>query len=646
MSPKNMPPNARDDVPNEADESSNLDQDGASRVRDSNHQNNSSNNNQPNSAQNGHSLSLSPTTSSSLQPRAYIPSARCINVSSNISNGAEISSSSRLAGDSNATIYIVPSCDNETNSNIPIPRHAQPDANSNSVTVPQHLFLLPSVPFPTNVSPSSLYPAYNQAAPPDYSATTSQNPTHSSTQHQIYQAAPYCDPPPEYDSWSYELTSSAREALPPGNGNPQGHSNGLQYFSINNPHQTLSTAENSRGQIGLYRPRSTNSTTTLCCTNEINMPEAHTNHSFRCNLSNHCTNRCSDCNNPCSTLRSLNDRTNSSHIFNISGNNRCGENCRYQFPIQNDSSQTNSVQEAPEEAYEEDYDRMTNTPSSPPEYLTVKRWVMVSLLLLLLTTFSLLLGVSMQHFQLLKKFGSVSQFKNDNGDERYKFRSKFGVKNNNRTSTSPPSIESTSFFPIPQESETKLRSKINFNEKRKRHTSSPNNCNNILDESIRDHLKLTLSKFQSSNIANSKLLESICDPKKNYTSFKPGIKTGAEVERTFKTHTNDDSIYSINVCSEVQRLWLTNAPIKFNAAKLFQDLQSQDCLPIQDEIKTIPSMHLQLSNDKDASHEMNCIQYSKKWKDITDPIEDRAVKYERIMYSLMMLLNKCSTIRP
>ena len=83
-----------------------------------------------------------------------------------------------------------------------------------------------------------------------------------------------------------------------------------------------------------------------------------------------------------------------------------------------------------------------------------------------------------------------------------------------------------------------------------------NNCNNILDESIRNHLKLTLSKFQASNIANSKLLESICDPKKNYTSFKPGSTMGAEVEMTFKTHTNEDSIYSINVCSEVQRLWL------------------------------------------------------------------------------------------
>ena len=56
MSPKNMPPNARDDVPNEA-ESSNLDQDGASRVRDSNHQNNSSNNNQPDGARNGHLVS-------------------------------------------------------------------------------------------------------------------------------------------------------------------------------------------------------------------------------------------------------------------------------------------------------------------------------------------------------------------------------------------------------------------------------------------------------------------------------------------------------------------------------------------------------------------------------------------------------------
>ena len=221
---------------------------------------------------------------------------------------------------------------------------------------------------------------------------------------------------------------------------------------------------------------------------------------------------------------------------------------------------------------------------------------------------------------------------------------KFQKPSSRETPTkSPPLIESTSLFPISPDSETKLRSKTNFNEKRKRHTANPNNCNNILDESIRDHLKLTLSKFQSSNIAHSKLLESICDPKKNHTSLKPGIKMSADVETTFKTHSNEDSIYSINVCSEVQRLWRTNAPIKFNAAKLFQDLQSQDCLPIRDKMKTIPSMHLQFANDEDASHEMNCIQYSKKWK---DPIENRDVKYERIMYSLIMLLNKCSTIRP
>ena len=72
--------------------------------------------------------------------------------------------------------------------------------------------------------------------------------------------------------------------------------------------------------------------------------------------------------------------------------------------------------EGHEEGDEEDYDRMTNTPSSPPEYLTVKRWVMVVLLLLLLTTFSLLLGVSMQHFQLLKKFVAVNKSNDDKGD--------------------------------------------------------------------------------------------------------------------------------------------------------------------------------------------------------------------------------------
>lgn len=38
------------------------------------------------------------------------------------------------------------------------------------------------------------------------------------------------------------------------------------------------------------------------------------------------------------------------------------------------------------------------------QYLTIKRWVLVVLILMLLMTISLLVGISLQHFQLLRKF--------------------------------------------------------------------------------------------------------------------------------------------------------------------------------------------------------------------------------------------------
>ena len=43
-------------------------------------------------------------------------------------------------------------------------------------------------------------------------------------------------------------------------------------------------------------------------------------------------------------------------------------------------------------------------PHDQRQYLTVKKWVIVVLVLMLLMTVSLLVGISLQHFQLLKKF--------------------------------------------------------------------------------------------------------------------------------------------------------------------------------------------------------------------------------------------------
>ena len=42
--------------------------------------------------------------------------------------------------------------------------------------------------------------------------------------------------------------------------------------------------------------------------------------------------------------------------------------------------------------------------SNQRQYLTVKKWVIVVLVLMLLMTISLLVGITLQHFQLLRKF--------------------------------------------------------------------------------------------------------------------------------------------------------------------------------------------------------------------------------------------------
>jgi len=65
--------------------------------------------------------------------------------------------------------------------------------------------------------------------------------------------------------------------------------------------------------------------------------------------------------------------------------------------------------------------------STPQNYLTMKKWIVVALILLLLMTLSLLIGISMQHFQLLRKFldtkAELENNKENNNHNLYRFSS-------------------------------------------------------------------------------------------------------------------------------------------------------------------------------------------------------------------------------
>ena len=61
--------------------------------------------------------------------------------------------------------------------------------------------------------------------------------------------------------------------------------------------------------------------------------------------------------------------------------------------------------------------------STPQNYLTMKKWIVVALILLLLMTLSLLIGISMQHFQLLRKFLDTKAELENNNNNLYRFSS-------------------------------------------------------------------------------------------------------------------------------------------------------------------------------------------------------------------------------
>jgi hypothetical protein len=285
---------------------------------------------------------------------------------------------------------------------------------------------------------------------------------------------------------------------------------------------------------------------------------------------------------------------------------------------------------------------MTNSPSSPPEYLTVKRWIMVVLLLLLLTTFSLLLGVSMQHFQLLKKIGSMNKSNDDRGDRTYRYHPKFGGKTNPKF-TLPPKTSSTPIYLQRQTTKSNNNdSNINYNEKRKRQISSPKNCNYIIHDPTRDYFNLILSKFHSSNTENSKLIEALCNSKLDWQYMGISNNTNrADVLLKSNTRVIADLV---NVCSELRNVMHDNPPVNINSEELLNDLKlSQDCLPLNDGIETV-SIRKNQSNG--PSYRINCEDHSNQWKSSLGLLKNNILHDETLFYSLVLLANDCSTIGP
>ena len=632
-----MPPNARDsdDISQEA-VASDANQETSTVNGAADIQRNIQNNNHT-QEQNGIGLPQNSSASISEQPNSNLPSLRCINVSSNLPNGSEVSA--RLE-DNNTTIYIIPTCDAPLNPCNSLSREQQTEQNSISTSIPPHLFVLPSVPHPSTLNISQPYPSYNQTAPPDYFPAPTNLVSNTLNQPRLYTVAPYGDPPPEYDSWTRE-PSSARETSSTSINGSQSYSHRLQQYAGNHPFQMLSYSEECRGQPISCRPTSAASTSTLCCVNDTTPSERNDNPSTGCILPTHRRNGCSECNNHFIPPGVPSHVFNSSHVFNISRNNRCGQSCHYQFPIHNDANTSIVTNEVQEEGDEEEYDRMTNTPSSPPEYLTVKRWVMVVLLILLLTTFSLLLGVSMQHFQLLKKFGSVDKSNDDRGDRTYRFHPKFGG-NTNPKFTVPPKTSSTPIYLQRQTSKSKNNaSNISYNEKRKRHISSPKNCNYIIDNPTRDYFNLIISKFQSSNTANSKVIEALCNRKLDWQYM--GINNNTNrVDLLLKRNTRGMT-HLRNVCSELRNIMHDNPPVNMNADKLLNDLKSssQDCLPLNDDVETVS-----IRQNQGSGPSINCKDHSNQWKSNLGVLKNKSLPDEMLFYSLVLLANECSIIGP
>ena len=635
-----MPPNARDsDNVSQERETSDTTRDNQA-INEAPHSESNLHNNNHVQSQNGDGLPQETSTSRMENQTVDLPINGNINVQSNLINGAE--ASARLE-EPNTTIYIIPGCDTSLNPLSSSIRDHQAELNGNSVSIQPHLYVLPSAPHPPNFSIAQPYSSYNQSAPPDYYTNSNSIVTNNATQPRVYTVgpAPYSDPPPEYDSWSRE-TSTARNSSHGGNHVHPPSQQRYQQYNFSHPFQPISIiGDECRDHTLSARPPSVTSTSTVCCANDSSRPERIDNLNPVYSLHGRGRDGCDLCNNRLNPHQRPRNHLNNDSVFNISGNTACGPSCHYQFPIQAECSNSGNTNTDGDEGEEEEYDRMTNSPSSPPEYLTVKRWVMVVLLLLLLTTFSLLLGVSMQHYQLLKKFVSLNKSISDRGDNKlYRYHPKF-VGNINHIFSVPSRARTTPLYvDSPTNKEDGNTTKTVYNEKRKRdvrkYISNVKTCNNIIDLPTRENLNFILSKLWSTDTSNSILVKALCSNKVDVKLLDVTPQTGKN-NFTSKIIENNKIIHE-NVCSELLPIAQTNKKIFSNFENLFHDIESQDCISFMENNE---SYHFSQNGETMGSNSIKCHSHSNNGEEMSQ--EKKMVDREKFFYRLLSWIIKCTS---
>ena len=638
-----MPPNARDsDNISQDREASDTGQENQAINGVSNSENNGNIDNHVQS-QNGDGLPHDTSTSRVENQTVDVPVNGNINFQSNLINGAE--ASSRLE-EPNTTIYIIPGCDTSLNPLSSSIRDHQAELNGNSVSIQPHLYVLPSAPNPPNFSIAQPYSSYNQSAPPDYYTNSNSIITNNATQPRVYTVAPapYGDPPPEYDSWSRD-TSTARNSTHGGTHAHPPSQQRYQQYNFSHPFQPISIiGDECRDHTLSARPPSVTSTSTVCCANDSSRSGRIDNLNPVYSLHGRGRDGCDLCNNRLNPHQRQRNHQNNDSVFNISGNTTCGPTCHYQFPIQAECNNSGTTNTEGDEGEEEEYDRMTNSPSAPPEYLTVKRWVMVVLLLLLLTTFSLLLGVSMQHYQLLKKFVFLNKSISDRGDNKlYRYHPKF-VGNINHIFSVPSRARTTPLYvDSPTNKEDGNTTKTVYNEKRKRdipkYISNVKTCNNIIDLPTRENLKFILSKVWSTDTSNSILVMALCSNKLDLELLDLKPQTGRN-NFTSKVIEKDEIIYE-RVCTELLPIAQTNQKIFSNLETLFHDIESQDCILFMEDDE---SYALSQNSEVMESNSINCHNHSNNGKEMIQ--KKKMVDREKFFYRLLSWIIKCTSTEP
>ena len=234
----------------------------------------------------------------------------------------------------------------------------------------------------------------------------------------------------------------------------------------------------------------------------------------------------------------------------------------------------------------DDYDdeRMTEASgSTAPEYLTVKRWVMALFCALLLLTFSLLVGISLQHFELIKKLALANNnSESGNSDDGiYRYRPNFREKNQNyfhltsltteHTTTTRKSLPDTFL-------ENSKEDSAHSNEKHKRQTVAGVNCKSILNEPFRNSIKDTIRNFPFKTEEIKDMKEYLCTSQ-NESMGSIRLGNSSLNAKGFPSHGKDRKDSNLKmVCSKFVGPMLDNMKLRTAPSKILHDLQDQNCI--------------------------------------------------------------------